>query len=108
MKGFIEIADNKKTLILPESEILRLAGQDGYTVVHTKDRKQYVSTQILKVAAQKLDPKIFLRIHKSHIINLREVRAYEKGDGGFVTMSDGSVVAVARRQKGEFLKMLRS
>ncbi|MBI3511861.1 MAG: LytTR family transcriptional regulator [Bacteroidetes bacterium] len=108
MKGFIEIADTKKTIVLPETEILRLATQEGYTVVYTKDRKQYVSTQILKVVARKLDPKVFFRIHKSHIINLKEVRTYEKGDGGCVTMSDGSIVTVARRQKVEFLKRLRS
>lgn len=108
MKGYIEIADNKKLIIIPLSDISHLESQDGYTIVHTRNNQQHVSTKHLKEIIKKLDPKIFHRIHKSHVINMQEVRAYEKGNGGYVTLSDGSIVAVSRRQKSEFLKRLCS
>ncbi|HEU4717073.1 MAG TPA: LytTR family DNA-binding domain-containing protein [Bacteroidia bacterium] len=108
MKGFIEIADNRKVIVIPISDISRLESQDGYTIIHTKSRQQHVSTKHLKEIEKKLDPKIFHRVHKSHVINMQEVRTYEKGNGGYVTMSDGSIVAVSRRKKADFLRELIS
>lgn len=106
MKGFIEIADNRKVHVIPLNEIFRLESQDGYTIIHTKNKQQHISSNHLKKIEKKLDAKLFFRIHKSHVINITEVRTYEKGAGGFVVMSDGSIVAVSRRNKSEFLKRL--
>jgi two-component system LytT family response regulator len=41
----------------------------------------------------------FVRIHKSHLINLHHVQRYIKGDGGTAVMSDGSQVSVSRGGK---------
>jgi len=53
-----------------------------------------------------LDAKGFFRVHNSHIVNLAHIKKYVKGDGGYVIMSDNSVVDVSRRKKEEFLQML--
>jgi two-component system, LytTR family, response regulator len=39
----------------------------------------------------------FLRIHKSHLINPTHIESYDKQ--GWLKMSDGSEVEVARRKK---------
>ncbi|HET6991135.1 MAG TPA: LytTR family DNA-binding domain-containing protein [Bacteroidia bacterium] len=104
MKGNIVISDNKKIHAIVCSDILRLESQGGYTIIHSKNNQQYVSSNHLKIIIKDLDPRIFFRVHKSHVVNLKEVKTYEKGTGGLITMSDGSIVVVSRRNKTEFLK----
>jgi two-component system LytT family response regulator len=48
----------------------------------------------------------FLRVHKSHLINLHHVRRYIKGDGGTAVMSDGSEVSVSRGGKAVLMERL--
>lgn len=50
----------------------------------------------------------FFRVHNSHIINLRYVKNYIKGEGGIAKMEDGSEIDVSRRRKEDFLIALRS
>jgi two-component system, LytTR family, response regulator len=45
----------------------------------------------------------FLRIHKSHLINLEHVKKYLKGKGGQLIMADDSVVDVSPNKKQELL-----
>lgn len=108
MKGNIVISDNKKIHAISCGDILRLQSQGGYTIVHAKNNQQFVSSNHLKVILKDLDPKVFFRVHKSHVVNLKEVKTYEKGKGGLITMSDGSIVVVSRRNKSDFLKKLCS
>jgi two-component system LytT family response regulator len=46
----------------------------------------------------------FLRVHYSYLINLNEVTKYVRGEGGYVIMSDGSSVNVARSRKDALMK----
>jgi len=53
----------------------------------------------LKFYEELLTESGFLRVHKSHLINLDHVVKYNKGKGGQVTMSDGSVISVSSNKK---------
>ena len=53
-----------------------------------------------------LEPHGFMRIHRSHLINLDCVTRYIRGRGGQVEMTDGSLLDVSRYKKDEFLKRL--
>lgn len=108
MKGSIIIADSKKIRAISAGEVLRLESKGIYTAVFTKLRQQLLCSRHLKAVAMELDPKIFVRIHKSHVVNIYEVTLYEKGKGGSVVMSDGSVLPVAKRKKTAFLRHFTS
>jgi two-component system LytT family response regulator len=45
----------------------------------------------------------FFRIHHSHLINLRHLRSYVRGKGGYVVMSNGREFEVSVRRKEEFI-----
>jgi two-component system LytT family response regulator len=49
----------------------------------------------------------FFRIHKSSLINLRHIKEYQKGEGGFVVMSNGKSLEVSRRKKEPFLSRMK-
>jgi two-component system LytT family response regulator len=51
-------------------------------------------------------PSGFIRVHSSHLVNLQHIKTYQRGDGGYVVMSDGVAVEVSRSRKKELMKVL--
>ena len=49
----------------------------------------------------------FVRVHNSHLINMKYVVEYFKGEGGIVKMTDGSQIEVSRRRKEDFMQLLK-
>ena len=56
-------------------------------------------TRSLKEYEEMLLDHGFHRIHKSHVFNIKQMSYFDKADGGFVVMSDGSRVPVASRKR---------
>lgn len=91
-------------LYLPIKEIVRCESDNTYTTVFTTDKRQKVISRTLKECENQLQGFDFFRIHNSHLVNLRHVQEYLKGEGGMVRMTDGSTLDVSRRRKEEFLR----
>jgi two-component system LytT family response regulator len=79
---------------------------DNYTTLHLKDNKKIVVSSTLKIIEELLEDHSFIRIHRSYLVNLKEIEKYMKADGGYVVMSDGSQIYVSRNKKEELIKML--
>ena len=90
-------------------DIIRLEADGSYSLIHLKDQKPILCTRILKEFETLLeDQESFFRIHRKHLVNLKFISKYHKGDGGYVVMVDGTSIDVSRRKKEEFLKRLKS
>ena len=77
---------------------------DGsYTNIIITGGKKILSTRHLKEYEEQLPPTMFIRVHHSHIINLGHVKQYHRGEGGSVTMADGSEIIISKRKKKDFL-----
>lgn len=95
-------------LVIPVQDIVRLEGSGSYSTICTANAQKIVASkhlseyeEVLAVHSQ------FIRIHKSHIININCVQRYiRRGEVGSVIMSDGAEVEVARRRKEAFLVKL--
>ena len=92
--------------ILPVKDIIRCQAEVNYTNFFLASKNKILVTKTLKEYEELLNDYDFIRVHNSHLINLHHVKNYSKGEGGTVTMSDGSIVDVSRRKKEEFLKRL--
>ena len=108
--------NNAGKIILPTSEglivqavakIIRLESDNYYTTVVRKDLPNILLTKTLKDFEAALDPEEFLRVHNSHIISLAWLERFDKRDGGYVTMYDGSRVPVSRRRHHVLLERLQ-
>ncbi|GAB3505506.1 LytR/AlgR family response regulator transcription factor [Emticicia fontis] len=88
---------------IPISEIIRCESDGSYTVFHLSDKKKIIVSKNVKEYEELLTPYHFCRVHNQHLINLRHVKKYVKGEGGFAIMSDNYEVEVARRRKEDFL-----
>ena len=54
------------------SNIIFIEGSSSYITYHTIDGK-ITTTGILKQIESELDPEVFVRVHRSYIINIRKV-----------------------------------
>lgn len=87
--------------------IIRLEGDGNYTHFIVSDQGRITSSKSLGEYEKMLTEYGFFRVHQSTVVNLRQVRGYKKGDGGFVEMSDGESVNVSRHRKAEFLSRFK-
>jgi LytTR family transcriptional regulator, CO-responsive transcriptional regulator RcoM len=62
----------------------------------------------LAAMEQRLDPALFLRVHRQHLVNIRHVRAAERSDGRwFLRMNDKRATLIpVSRQKVEFIRRM--
>jgi two-component system LytT family response regulator len=86
-------------------DIIRLEAESNYTHVYTLQKK-YTVARLLRNFEEQLIQAGFLRVHHSHLVNVKHIRHYQRGDGGYLIMSDKSQVEVSRSRKKEVLRIL--
>jgi len=106
LEGKFPIPTSKGYSFVELDDIIRLEGLDNYTKIYTK-KETLLTSRTIKVFDEILKPLNFYRIHKQHIINLRNMKQYLRTDS-YVEMIDGVNIQVAKRRKPAFLKILRS
>lgn len=102
------LATNKGVLVFQQADIVRLEASGNYTIFSIHNHKQTLASYTLSEFEPKLNPSKFIRVHKSHVVNLQYVVKYTKGDGGTLTLQDGSEIPVSRSRKEEVLKRLHT
>lgn len=92
--------------LIPVENIIYCESDDNYTRFFLKDKRKLLVTRSLKDVEEMLEHYPFIRVHRSYVINMNEIEKYIKGDGGYLVMSDGSNIDVARNKKEILLKKL--
>ncbi len=85
------------------TELIRCESDRNYTVFYFKSFKPVTVSRNIKQYEEILTKKGFVRVHASHIINIRELKAYHKGNGGYVVLSDNTKIDISKSRKEEFL-----
>lgn len=89
-------------MFVRKTEVLYAIADGNYTLVHlTEDRKVKVLRK-LKEVSQLLSDEVFLRIHRSHLINLEHVIQLDELE--MIVMDDGNRLALARNRKMNFIE----
>ncbi|HSU27856.1 MAG TPA: LytTR family DNA-binding domain-containing protein [Chitinophagaceae bacterium] len=92
--------------MIPVDSIISCESDDNYTTLTVKNNKKLLVTRSLKEMEDILEQYPFIRVHRFYIINLNEIEKYIKGEGGYLLMSDGTSIDVARNKKEVLLKRL--
>ena len=107
----VDTTENFK-LVLPSSEglifinfrdILFCEASSNYTIFHMRVGQKYMVSRTLKEYDELLTKYGFFRIHNSYLINLKEIKKYIRGEGGYVIMSNDTQLDVSKRKKEPFL-----
>ncbi len=92
---------------MPIEDIIRCESDTNYTRFFLQsENKPVIVSKTLKEFEELLTEYGFCRVHHSHLINLKFIKKYIKGEGGLVVMADGTQVEVSRRKKEFFQKAL--
>lgn len=114
--NFKEPKPEKQRVILPTlegfevvkmEEIVRLQGNGNFTDIYLRDKSKKMVCRFLKHFSEIL-PYPFIRVHKSHIINVNFVKSYHKSSGGYVTLEDGNEIEISSSYKDDFMKLFKS
>jgi two-component system, LytTR family, response regulator len=89
------------------NRILKVRAENVYSVFYFSDGRSMTASITLKEVEAMLQRSHFFRVHKSHIVNLKFITQYTKGEGGTIRLSDGSEVEVSRRNKAGFLERFK-
>jgi two-component system, LytTR family, response regulator len=104
----IFVREGNSVLPLPLDEVERVEAHDDYAMIHTARRRHLVSLRMSALEAKLPNPP-FLRVHRSHIVNLDHVdRISGLDDSRFeVRMKSGATVPVSRARSQELRRRSR-
>ena len=93
----IVVKDGAKVHIIPVDKLDYVEAQDDYVCLYSQ-KKGYLKQQTISSLEGSLDPKRFLRIHRSHIVNLERVAKIEPytKDSKIAVLQDGTKLPVSR------------
>jgi two-component system LytT family response regulator len=90
------------------ADIVRCQASGNYTEFYLTNAEKILISTPIRSFAQMLEEYGFMRIHRSHMVNLHHVNRYLKSDGGIVVMSDTTEIGLSKTIKKEFLNRLNT
>lgn len=112
-----QASDSPKKIVIPTSDgmhvirlsdIVRLESSSNYTTFFLNGQKNLLASKTLKEFDMMLEGYSFLRIHKSHLVNVNFLKKYVQTDGGYLILEDGSRIPVANRKKEQLMTLLKN
>lgn len=95
----IALRSGDRYLVVRLAEIEWVEADGNYARLHGHRRIHVMTRSLVGLEATMLDPRIFLRVHRSAIVNIRAVMALEPLDHGDMrlVLAGGDKVACSRR-----------
>ncbi len=93
--------------VVQVKDIIRCQANDNFTDFFFSGGKRMLICRTLKFYEQILEEFGFMRVHKSHLINLQFVKKYRKGKTGQIIMADDSELELSINKKEEFLQKIK-
>jgi two-component system LytT family response regulator len=93
------INKNDSIIVVNAKDIVRIESVRNYSQLYLGDHKKIVVSKSLMQMEGKLEKHHFIRIHKSHLININFLERFVKAEGGYVVMRDQSRLPVSTRKK---------
>jgi two-component system LytT family response regulator len=94
--------------LVKSNSIIYCESDINYTTVYLLDGSKFVLSKTLKKIEELLPNDIFLRVHKSYLINVNHVVHYYKNREQIIELINGKKVPLAIRKKNEILSRIIS
>lgn len=93
---------------IPVNEILRFEADGNQTEVFTTAaKKRLIASVNIGEYVEQFEPyPSFMKVHRSHLVNLFFIEKYVRSDGGYLVMTDGTQVPVSRGYRDVLLERL--
>ncbi|MDP2876869.1 MAG: LytTR family DNA-binding domain-containing protein [Holophaga sp.] len=107
VRPHLVVREGEGYLLVPTTEVHALEATGNYVCIHG-ERTQHLLRSTLSAVEAKLDPERFLRIHRSWIVNLeqiKEAQPWSKGTWILLTRS-GLKIPVGQQYRDALAKIL--
>src|ERR1700722_8981386 len=103
----IVVKDGAKVHIIPLEKLDYVEAQDDYVALRS-EKKNYLKQQTISSVEAQLDPKKFVRIHRSCIVNLERIARIEPytKDSRVAVLTDGTQLPVSRSGHARLKELL--
>ncbi len=103
----IVVKDGAKVHIIPIEKLDYVEAQDDYVALRS-EKKNYLKQQTISSVETQLDPKKFVRIHRSYIVNLERIARIEPytKDSRVAVLNDGTQLPVSRSGHARLKELL--
>ena len=103
--SLLQIPELNKIRVFEPTSILRVEAQSNYCKIHFADQHQtLVVSKVLMWVQERLPPDMFVRVHRSHLVNKNYVQ--EITISGNIIMQNTAVASVSRRFKKQAMLSL--
>lgn len=94
-------------IFIETADILYLQARGAYTEVYMKNKQVHTVSRTIGDFQENLPAQFFFRVHHSFLVNLSNIKKYNKGRGGFIIMDNDVAIEVSARRRDEFLSIFR-
>ncbi|MEO1039767.1 MAG: LytTR family DNA-binding domain-containing protein [Pseudomonadota bacterium] len=103
------IKDRDWRIRVPIEQVRYMEAARDYVILHTSERQHMIRRTMSEIERQ-VDPNLFLRIHRSYFVNLKEIQSVVSGDGRpqAVELKSGQEVPIGPAYQGALRLALRT
>ncbi len=105
----------KGIIVIPVQQIIRIQSISNYSKLFFKDAcpatgggKTLVVAKVLHRFEELPQLSSFIRIHRTHLVNINYIKTYQGGKYGLLLLNNGEIFSVAKRKKAGFTERLNS
>jgi two-component system LytT family response regulator len=96
-----------KVFYLKLSDIIYLEAESNYTRIVTMQNETFLQSKTLKYYEDLFqESHLFIRISRSHIINIVHVKSYSKSEPCILSLSNDYKIEISRRKKTELIALM--
>jgi len=102
----IPLSLNNKILLVEPDDIMYCKSDGSYTAVYMKEGIEHLVSKSIKHIEELLPEDYFVRVHKSYMVNLKEVKELIKQGSGEIILSNGRIIPISRSYRKQVLEAL--
>ncbi|MCD6068080.1 MAG: two component transcriptional regulator, LytTR family [Bacteroidetes bacterium] len=104
----IAVQAGEQVKLINTATIVYIESDGSYCNIYTQENDRFVTSKYLKDFEDYFGPESgFVRIHRGILINVQQIKSYNKGEPCVIEMCNGKNFEVARRKKHEVLEKLK-
>lgn len=88
------------------ADIVLCEASGSYTKFILRKGASLLVSKHLKEYENMLNPREFMRVHNSYLINLKEVRKFVRSEGGYILMNNDRQVPISPKKREEFIEKM--
>jgi len=104
--GKVPLNMNQKIKLIDANQILYCKSDGSYTTVFMKDGEEHLVSKNIKHIEQILPSEMFIRTHKSYIVNLKEIKELIKHGNGEIVLSNERIIPISRSHRKQVFEAL--